>query len=217
VPPDGSVIPRGSKPDEYYGNARGDLVEALPRPLGRVLDVGAGAGGVGRGLRAAGAEWLSGVEIDPAAAARAEEVYDELIVAPVEEAIDQLTGPFDRICCYDVLEHLVDPDSVLERLHGIAADGALIHVSVPNARQITLVYDLVVRGTFGYTEWGHRDSTHLRWFTRRDIEALLGQTGWRVESVSHPALDKTRHLARMTRGKSTEFAVGQWYLLARKA
>src|SRR5689334_21464257 len=98
VSANGPASPSTAKPADYYGNPRTDLVAALPRPLGRVLDVGAGAGGVGRGLRAAGAQWLSGVEIDAAAAARAEGVYDELVVAPVEDAIEQLTGPFDRIC-----------------------------------------------------------------------------------------------------------------------
>lgn|SRR5487761_1200154 len=29
-----------AKPTGYYGNAREDLVAALPRPLGRVLDIG---------------------------------------------------------------------------------------------------------------------------------------------------------------------------------
>ena len=61
-------------------------------------------------------------------------------------------------------------------------------MSVPNARHFSLVRDLVLRGTFGYTEWGHRDNTHLRWFTRRDIVAAVGDAGWIVEGTSHPAL-----------------------------
>ena len=84
-----------------------------------------------------------------------------------------MQGPFDTFVLYDVLEHLVDPAAVLEALVPLAAPGARAHVSVPNARHWTLMRDLVLRGTFGYTDWGHRDRTHLRWFTRRDIEALL--------------------------------------------
>ena len=33
----------------------------------------------------------------------------------------------------------------------------------------------MLRGTFGYTEFGHRDATHLRWYTRRDLVALVGR------------------------------------------
>ena len=37
-----------------------------------------------------------------------------------------------------------------------------------------------MRGTFGYTEFGHRDATHLRWYTRRDLVAMVERTGWQV-------------------------------------
>ena len=86
---------------------------------------------------------------------------------------------------------------------------------MPNARHVGLLYDLVVRGTFGYTDWGHRDSTHLRWFTRRDMIELLERSGWRVTGTSHPALGRSRRLDRLTGGRSTEFLVGQWYIGAR--
>ena len=203
-----------TKPTGYYGNDRADLVAALPRPLGRVLDVGCGQGAVGRGLRAAGAEWISGIETQPTAAEVAREVYDEVAVGAVETELDAVRGPFDTICCYDVLEHLPDPYAVLRRLLDAGAPGARLHVSVPNARHYSLVRDLVLRGTFGYTDWGHRDNTHLRWFTRRDIVQAIEAAGWSVNATSHPALHRSAMLDRMTGGRSTEFLVGQWYVLA---
>jgi 2-polyprenyl-3-methyl-5-hydroxy-6-metoxy-1,4-benzoquinol methylase len=200
----------------YYANQRQDIVDALPRPLGSVLDVGCGSGGVGPGLRAAGATRLTGIEVvaEPAELARA--VYDEVVTAPVEQALPQLGGPFDTILCLDVLEHLVDPERVMVELHGLAAPGARLQVSLPNARHVSLAIDLMLKGTFGYTEWGHRDRTHLRWFTRRDIVEAMERTGWPVQRVSHPALHRSRHLDRLTHGRSTEFLVGQWYVLGVK-
>jgi SAM-dependent methyltransferase len=205
-----------TKPGGYYGNERADLVAALPRPLGRVLDVGCGQGAVGGGLRAARATWLSGVETEAAEADVARRVYDEVAVGTVEAELDGLSGPFDTICCYDVLEHLADPYTVLERLLAVGAAGARLHVSVPNARHYSLVRDLVLRGTFGYTDWGHRDNTHLRWFTRRDIVDAIAAAGWTVRGTSHPALRRAAPLDRLTGGRSTEFLVGQWYVLATK-
>lgn len=198
----------------YFMNARADVVSELVRPLGSVLDVGCGAGNVGPGLRAAGARRLTGVELVPAAAAAARERFDEVLEGAIEEALPRLAGPFDTILCLDVLEHLADPRAVLAALRALAGPGARLKVSVPNARHVSLVYDLVVRGTFGYTAWGHRDHTHLRWFTRRDIVELVGATGWRVTGVSHPPLGRSRRLDRATRGRSTEFLVGQWYVAA---
>jgi 2-polyprenyl-3-methyl-5-hydroxy-6-metoxy-1,4-benzoquinol methylase len=201
----------------YYGQSRPDLVAALPRPLGRVLDVGCGEGGVGRGLRAAGATWLSGIELVPDAAERARAVYDEVLVGTADDTLESVTGPFDTICCYDVLEHMPDPYTVLRRLRKeVAAPGARVHVSVPNARHWTLFRDLLVRGTFGYADWGHRDRTHLRWFTGRDIAQAVTDAGWQDAELTHPALGRSRSLARLTRGRSTEFLTAQWYVLAHK-
>jgi hypothetical protein len=91
-----------------------------------------------------------------------------------------------------------------------------LHVSVPNARHFTLVRDLVVRGTFGYTAWGHRDSTHVHWLTRRDLVALLEAAGWSVERTTHAELSRSGRFAeRATRGLSAEFTVYQWSALAR--
>ena len=204
-----------TKPPGYYANRREDLVAGLPRPLGRVLDVGCGEGGVAVELRAAGADWVAGIELDPVAASRAGEVLDEVPVGSVEECLGRLSGgPWDTICCYDVLEHLVDPYAVLGKLRAAVAPGGRLHVSVPNARHFSLLSDLVLRGTFGYSEWGHRDATHLRWFTRRDILAAIEGAGWRVLETSHPQLHRSRLADRLTGGRSTEFLVGQWYVLA---
>jgi methylase of polypeptide subunit release factors len=52
-----------TKPAGYYAQERSDLVAELPRPIGRVLDVGCGEGGVGRALRAAGAAEVHGLEV----------------------------------------------------------------------------------------------------------------------------------------------------------
>jgi 2-polyprenyl-3-methyl-5-hydroxy-6-metoxy-1,4-benzoquinol methylase len=201
----------------YFENERADVVAKLPRPLGGVLDVGCGAGGVGRSLRAAGVERIVGIEIHAPSAERARAILDEVHVGAVEQVLGQglVQGPFDTFVLYDVLEHLVDPAAVLEALVPLAAPGARAHVSVPNARHWTLMRDLVLRGTFGYTDWGHRDRTHLRWFTRRDIAALVADAGWRVTGFSHPPLGRSRGLDRLTRGRSTEFLVGQWYVAAR--
>jgi 2-polyprenyl-3-methyl-5-hydroxy-6-metoxy-1,4-benzoquinol methylase len=205
------------KPPGYFGQDRAELVRLLPRPVGRVLDVGCGEGRTGRNLREAGASWISGVEIDPEAAAVAAAAYDEVRVGPVEEHLDALGGPFDTILLYDVLEHLVDPWEVLRRLHGVAEGGTRVHVSVPNARHWTLLRDLALRGTFGYTEAEHRDLTHLRWFTRSDLVQLLEGTGWIADAVSFGALRPvSRAAAKLSRGLSPEFLAYQLSALAHR-
>ena len=203
------------KPESYFGAVRTDMVPLLPDPLGRVLDVGCAAGSTGRLLRPRSPERLVGIEIDGEAAALAREVYDEVLAGPAEATLEELSGPFDTILCYDVLEHLVDPWQVLGCLAELAAPGARLHVSVPNARHLSLMLDVMVRGTFNYQVSGHRDNTHLRWFTPRDIEAAVTAAGFEVTGRSHPAFTPWRRaLGRLTGGRSTEFLAGQWQVLA---
>jgi predicted TPR repeat methyltransferase len=204
------------KPRSYFEQARPELVAQLPERLGRVLDVGCGAGGVGRALRDR-ADFLAGIEVEAEVASAAREVYDQVLVGRVEDVIGEADGPFDTILAYDLIEHLPEPDPLLRQLHGVAADGALLHVSMPNARHWSLVRDLVVHGTFGYTDWGHRDRTHLRWVTRGDLVELLESSGWRVERTAHAPLTPVGRLAeRLTGGRSAEFLVHQWSALARR-
>jgi predicted TPR repeat methyltransferase len=204
------------KPRSYFEQERPELVAQLPERLGRLLDVGCGAGGVGRALRGR-ADFLSGIELEDEPAAVAREVYDQVLVGRVEEVLAEAEGPFDTILAYDLLEHLPEPDRLLRQLRDVASDGAVLHVSVPNARHWSLVRDLVLRGTFGYTEWGHRDRTHLRWLTRRDLVELLASSGWRVERTSHAPLTPLGRVAeRLTGGRSAEFLVYQWSALARR-
>jgi SAM-dependent methyltransferase len=209
----GGLLELAEKPGGYYEQSRGELVRLLPRPLGRVLDVGCGAGATGPALRAAGADRLVGIELDAEAAELARGTYDEVHVGSAEAIVPRLAGDFDTVLCYDVLEHLFDPAGLLRTLRG-----KRLHVSVPNARHWTLVRDLVLRGTFGYAEAGHRDKTHLRWFTRRDLVGLLEGAGWRVTAVQHGELRPVSRLAaRVTSGLSAEFLVYQWAALAQRS
>jgi 2-polyprenyl-3-methyl-5-hydroxy-6-metoxy-1,4-benzoquinol methylase len=200
----------------YYANPRSEVVAKIPRPLGRVLDVGCGSGEVARTLRSAGAEVVDGIEINAEMAGRAREAVDAVHVGSVEDVLagGELAGPYDTLVLYDVLEHLVDPAAVLRSLHAVAAPGARVHVSVPNARHYSLLIDLTLRGTFGYTDWGHRDVTHLRWFTRRDIEATLADAGWSVASSSPAILGRNAIVDRLTFGRAREFIALQWHVLA---
>ncbi len=202
------------KSETYYDLSRAETLAYLPKPVGRVLDVGCAGGGAAALLRQGGADWITGIEMLAEPAAAAALVYDEVLVGDALTELPNATGPFDTILCYDVLEHLYDPLALISALRGVAAPDGRLHVSVPNASHVSLLRDLILKGTFGYQPAGHRDATHLRWFTRRDIVALVGEGGWEVQDVGHSQLHRSRPLHTLTRGRSTEFLAGQWYVLA---
>jgi 2-polyprenyl-3-methyl-5-hydroxy-6-metoxy-1,4-benzoquinol methylase len=211
-----AATPTTPKDPSYYGNARTDVLRFLTPPLGRVLDVGCGAGANAADLRRMGVTEIVGIEIHEPSGVRAREVFDEVLIGAVEEQLPNVHGEFDTILCYDVLEHLVDPYAVVQQLRQIATPGGHLHVSLPNARNWTLMRDVALKGSFGYTKEGHRDATHLRWFTKRDAADMLTRAGWKVERIDHQELTKpSALLERITRGTSAEFLVFQWALLGR--
>ena len=212
------ATPETPKDPSYYGNARTDVLRFLPQPVGRVLDIGCGAGANAGSLRGLGATGIVGIEIHEPSGERAREVFDEVLIGPVEAELPKVQGAFDTILAYDVLEHLVDPYAVVRDLLPLARSGGVLHVSLPNARNWTLVRDVALKGSFGYTTEGHRDATHLRWFTKRDAVDMLERGGWRVDRVDHQELSApSKLLERATRGVSAEFLVFQWAILARAA
>lgn len=72
-------------------------------------------------LRAAGATELVGIEMDRDAARRAREVFDVVHEGDAQRVVTGLSAdePFDVTCCYDILEHLYDPETVLRQLLAI--------------------------------------------------------------------------------------------------
>ena len=203
----------------YYGYRRSFPIRTyLPKPVGAVLDIGCGRGGAGEELRAAGATRIVGIELVEAEARHAAERYDRVLTGSAETLVDTLDERFDTVLCYDVLEHLVDPWHVLRRARALINDGGHIHVSLPNVQYVGLARDIWLRGTFGYTDAGHRDRTHLRWFTRRDIEQALRDTGWEPVGAGHMPLEGRRgRLNRLLGGKLTPYLIEQWMVLARPA
>src|SRR3954454_10782167 len=162
---------------DYGGHVRNDLIELLPTPLGSVLDIGCARGEAAPLLRERGATRLTGVELDSAFAEAAGARYDEVLCGSAEAELPWPPGSFDTILCYDVLEHLVDPWAALAALASRLASSGRIHISVPNARHPGTWLPLVLRGTFDYRAQGLRDVTHLRFFARRDLQAMVRAAG----------------------------------------
>jgi cyclopropane fatty-acyl-phospholipid synthase-like methyltransferase len=104
----------------------------------RVLDVGCGYGGLMISMAEQGAN-ITGVEIDPERAnlgrLRLEELgipcdYREADIC--EPSIRESLGLFDVITCQDVLEHVMDPTSMVQTICSMLRPGGVIFVQVPN-------------------------------------------------------------------------------------
>ena len=124
------------KPSVYYKHARREIVDEVPVGYDSVLEVGCAEGRTGAVLKAEGrAKWVVGIELMDVAADQARMVLDQVLCGNVEQMdLPFIESQFDVIILADVLEHLVDPWSILRRLKSYLKPNGLIVVSLPNMR-----------------------------------------------------------------------------------
>jgi len=144
----------------------------------RVLDVGCSTGYLAKVLRGRGCT-VDGIEIDPEAAARAEEFCERVVVGSLDELdLEAELGAarYDALVLGDVLEHLVDPGAVLRHLTPLLRPQGSVVISVPNITHGSVRLSLL-EGRFEYTEVGLLDRTHVHFFTRASLQRLLHECG----------------------------------------
>jgi 2-polyprenyl-3-methyl-5-hydroxy-6-metoxy-1,4-benzoquinol methylase len=207
-----------ARPGDYGTRERSEALGFLAPPLGDVLDVGCAQGANADALRAGAANRLVGIEIDERFAETARKRYDEVITGSVEDKLPWAPGSFDTILCYDVLEHLRDPWSVLASLRELLRAGGRVHVALPNARHTSVWLPLVLRGRFAYAPAGLLDVTHLRFFARRDAEELVRGAGLEVTAVEHQSPDSShgRLALRLAPRLWPELRAIHWYVEGRR-
>jgi 2-polyprenyl-3-methyl-5-hydroxy-6-metoxy-1,4-benzoquinol methylase len=168
---------------EYFQSSRDDVARLVPPPALRVLDVGCGFGGLGRTLQKRGTHELYGVERNPEAPPHLDGVYTQYWIGDVEQLAQTLPAvPYDCIVFADILEHLVDPWRTLARYARLLKPGGTVVASIPNVRNFVLLASLIVKGRWTYRDHGLLDRTHLRFFTRRDIEQMFADARLRIET-----------------------------------
>ncbi|MGE5577908.1 MAG: glycosyltransferase [Syntrophothermus sp.] len=168
---------------QYYRFARPEVQALVPATASRVLDVGCAAGALGAALKARGVKEVMGIEYDPEMAAYAAQHLDRVIAGDVEVLKEDLPfNYFDCIVLADVLEHLREPQKVLERLRKSLAEDGVVVASLPNVGHWSVVRGLL-EGRWQYENAGILDRTHLRFFTRKSIIELFNEAGFRIEQL----------------------------------
>lgn len=156
----------------------------------KILDVGCWTGDLGRRLIERG-NTVSGLEIDAAAAAKAREVLDEVVVADLDtSAISDhfRAGSFDVLVFADVLEHLRDPVQALVDASRLLAPEGKIVVSIPNVTHGSVRLALL-QGRWTYTDTGLLDSTHIQFFNRDRLLQVFADAGLVVDDLRGTVAD----------------------------
>jgi 2-polyprenyl-3-methyl-5-hydroxy-6-metoxy-1,4-benzoquinol methylase len=137
------------------------------------------------------------VEIDAEAAEKVKKYATKVIIGDIEDYnwLEELKDlKFDYILFADVLEHLYNPCEVLKKATMFLQDDGAVITSIPNISHNAIIMKLL-SGDFSYRETGLLDNTHIRFFAKKNVLALLEQAG----------LVPVQWMATMYRPENTEF------------
>lgn len=163
----------------YRAHHRREMLELIPADCRSLLDIGGGEGGFLQAVKACYPACRTAlVELSPAACALAESSIDRIWQGDFFRL--DINEHFDCITFLDVLEHVVEPQAMLEKARRLLLPGGCVVASIPNVGHWSVVADLL-EGRWDYAPAGIHCITHLRFFTRRGITELFEDSGFVVE------------------------------------
>lgn len=118
------------------------------------------------------------------AAAQAREKIDTVLMGDIATLVEKLPDAyFDCIICNDVLEHLVDPYSILSAFKEKLSGKGVVVFSLPNVRHLSNLKNLLVKKDWKYLDEGILDKTHLRFFTEKSIRRMFDDLGYTLVTL----------------------------------
>jgi SAM-dependent methyltransferase len=150
-----------------------------------VLEIGFGDGALATNLIKHKGCRVMGLEIDPRKVEAAQAMGLCVLYGDIENeaCTHALDRDWDAVIFVDVLEHLRDPWSVLQRCHKLLNDNGAVIACVPNVAHYSMRLRLLL-GRFDYNpSGGIRDQTHLRFFTTASLRNLVIRTGFAIDYV----------------------------------
>lgn len=171
--------------NNYYQLNRKDILDLIPANSKQILEIGCGFGSLGKALTLRQDCAIDGVEINPDAVPYLESLYNNFWIGNIESlTLDASENQYDCLVLSDVLEHLVDPWLTLDKLLLLLRPGGIVVISIPNIKNIGILYRLIFKGRWKYEDSGILDKTHLRFFTYLEIQKLVNGANLKVEHVS---------------------------------
>lgn len=203
----------------YFDEVRGEVFDLLPANAERVFEVGCGSGATLSQLKEKGlAKWVGGLELVSDMAAVSKNNIDLFLVGNIEHMelpLDEQS--LDAILCLDVLEHLNDPWAAIAKLKKYLKPNGVIIASLPNVKNIKVLFPLIFRDEWNYANCGLLDRTHLRFFTKRTAIMMFEGANLHVDAVPvfFNKKGKAGLLNKMTFGIFKSFLQFQYLIRAR--
>jgi len=138
------------------------------------------------------------------------ECLDNLIVGNVYQNLNELIAKgikFDVVWVDNVLEHVIDPDALINDFKKIISPSGILVIDVPN--DFSLIQNYVFDKGYIHNKYWVVVPDHLSYFSKNSLENLLNSNGWEsVICLGDYPIDwnllnaNTNYVADKTKGKS---------------
>ncbi len=160
----------------------------LPDGINSLLDIGCGHGLTAEYIKKnKHVNKVDGIEINPEAVKIAQTKLDSVFKIDLnrcDNPFASVTGKYDCILFLDILEHLIQPENILESCKTILNDPGYVIISLPNIRHYTVLMPLIFKNNWEYTDEGILDKTHLRFFTFNSAVKFIESAGFNITLFS---------------------------------
>ena len=216
-----------NKEQQYFSNIRYELIDLIPKNSNnRVLELGAAGGDSLLKIKELGlAGEVVGVELcELPNSNQKNSSIDNFFIGNIEStSITFNDNYFDVIICGDILEHLIDPWEMVRKIQTWLKPGGTFILSIPNIRELKVMYKIFFKGDFGYEKDGILDKTHLRFFCKRNLIALITDAGLNIKIITstdfykRSKFWKKRWLNFLTFGLFKDFLITQYIIVSQKS
>lgn len=182
------------KTKEYYAGNRADIMSFVPTTIKKTLEFGCGQGNFSALIKKHFSVEAWAVELHEESAKLASQKLDRVLCMDAMKAIDELPDRyFDCIFFLDILEHLADPYTLLEKCRDKLSDQGVVIASIPNIRYYSTFRNYVFHGSWEYKQQGIMDIGHLRFFTYKSIKKMFQSLGYSIRLLQgiHPTYSRT--------------------------
>ena len=213
---------------EYSTNIRNDLIHLISQDSEKkmnILEIGCACGATLLSIKNNYPNsQLYGIEINENSAKIAKCFADVCDVNIEKSNLPYEEEFFDYIMFGDVLEHLNNPEKVLKNMKKYLKKDGYILASIPNVMHYTVVRDLI-NGNWTYQDAGILNRTHVRFFTKNEIEKMFNEAGYSglvINSndlvMSESDIDFINQLSNISFNNNLEeFMVYQYVLRCKKS
>ena len=199
------------KQTPVHDNFNPDLLNIIPDNAKNIVECGSSSGALAKAYKEKNSTCnYIGIEIDADYARLSQRYCDSVMVANLDQLDSTIFDQLTEIDCWvfgDVLEHLVDPWAMLEKLKKTLSANGCVVACIPNMQHWSIQLKLN-SGMLQYEPAGLLDKTHLRWFTRITIIELFSSTGFKIVEGSSRISAGGNHDSKLDVIRNMAIAIG---------